>query len=785
MSTGKIEKLESVKVKGGCFKEETNMRNLLKSNITVVYGKNGSGKSTIARGIYQSAEIDKPEVIVDYGFEIDEDFKRKIYVYNEEFIEKTVRFQKDGLKTMVMLGEQNSLNESLANIRLEVSENKNKRRNIEEKINAITEKMDLQLKSIRRILQVNNGWADRDRLLRKRKVNSPINKELLERMFTLCQKDSFFDIEDTRKNIEEGIRLLGNLFSAQEIDVFYMRVNVKLDEQELQNLCRKKVEASKLNERDKKIVGILTTKYNYLNNAKEYFSDKNHDICPYCLRDVTSEDREDICRMVNLHLENEVEIYRAKLESALKEISNIDEICENASLSKIVPELYIDAKNYRLAINKKLLQIKDIISNRLNDLYGDFSNVVIPSVSDLIASYNATLEKLNEKIDQINRSIRDGKSRIESLIESNIALAAWENREEVIAFHSLNAKLDGANSELQANKEETRKKEERIDYLVSEIKNTRIPAEYMNSILSFVFFDKERLSLKYEDGIYKLLVNGNQISPEKVSVGERNAIALSYFFATIGENHKINDVYQEPSLIVLDDPVSSFDYDNRVGILSALRWQMNTALEKCSDTRFLIFSHDFATVQDLSKLTQDILDGLNAGKKKSGSYLYTRKYSILSNFLLTDVDNQKLEEVSAYKDLIQQAYSTATSNSDSEFISLSSTGNALRKILEAYSTFLYRKGPSDVIRDIASLSVFNEDEKKFYQNCMSRLILNSDSHMREDAQALILSRERFSNEERVKISRAVLMFLNKVNCEHLKAYLNEEQYNVVQTWKLP
>ena len=70
------------------------------------------------------------------------------------------------------------------------------------------------------------------------------------------------------------------------------------------------------------------------------------------------------------------------------------------------------------------------------------------------------------------------------------------------------------------------------------------------------------------NGEYKLLSHGKNVKPCDVSVGERNIIGLSYFFTSILEGQEIDSAYYGEYLLVTDDPVSSYDTENKIGILS-------------------------------------------------------------------------------------------------------------------------------------------------------------------------------------------------------------------------
>ncbi|MTV59238.1 AAA family ATPase, partial [Streptococcus pneumoniae] len=69
-----------------------------------------------------------------------------------------------------------------------------------------------------------------------------------------------------------------------------------------------------------------------------------------------------------------------------------------------------------------------------------------------------------------------------------------------------------------------------------------------------------------------LLSRGKSVVPSRVSVGERNALALCYFFTEIIQQRELADAYSHEYFIVIDDPISSFDMENKVGITSYLKY---------------------------------------------------------------------------------------------------------------------------------------------------------------------------------------------------------------------
>ena len=124
---------------------------------------------------------------------------------------------------------------------------------------------------------------------------------------------------------------------------------------------------------------------------------------------------------------------------------------------------------------------------------------------------------------------------------------------------------------------ERRKKkiEGEIKDLKAQIERTDIALNYINEQLQYVFYSEKKAKLVAGDGCYKLKIRGRDVPPKKISVGERNVLGLCYFFAKLFSNKKKEDRYKEEVLLIIDDPISSFDYGNRLGVMSLLRYQFN------------------------------------------------------------------------------------------------------------------------------------------------------------------------------------------------------------------
>lgn len=82
-----------------------------------------------------------------------------------------------------------------------------------------------------------------------------------------------------------------------------------------------------------------------------------------------------------------------------------------------------------------------------------------------------------------------------------------------------------------------------LNVLKSRKKNVEIAVDLINKSLRYVFFSKDRLEIKVEGDKYVLYAHGKSVKPNNVSVGERNIIALCYFFTELIVNQEAKEGY--------------------------------------------------------------------------------------------------------------------------------------------------------------------------------------------------------------------------------------------------
>ena len=218
-----LEKIKGLKIKGANFTYLTDI-NLFKGQndkiekATLVYGRNGSGKSTISNAFKKliGENILNIETAFLYDFDskevpISEVEDKKIFVFNEDFVNDKVKIQKDGLGSIVMLGEMADLTVKIDDAEKELSKAKKNSEEVKEKINEYQDKNNIKSpfyyeEKMCVSLKKDDGWAGRDRKIKGARRNTNVPKEKYKDFISITASKSkselLVEFEDLMRNLE-------------------------------------------------------------------------------------------------------------------------------------------------------------------------------------------------------------------------------------------------------------------------------------------------------------------------------------------------------------------------------------------------------------------------------------------------------------------------------------------------------------------------------------------------------------------------------------------------------
>ena len=776
-----ISDISSIEVKGNCFIEDTELKifesidqnnsEIINNSVAVVYGKNGEGKTTISDEINKLRTEENQQLkLKDVSgniIELSEEELRRIFVYSENFIDKNVKFNESGLKSIIMFGKQVELDDKIKEKEDLLKKYKSELTKSDDKIKEFTDiksvkSPDYYINKIKNYLKGDNSWADVDRKIKGNKNKTPV--DVMDIVSVFDTKDNLDEIEKEFKHLEEIFLKKDSNFSSK-IEKLELIKNSKEIEENIQKLLKVKFTKNELTENESKILEYIKNGQQvFYENVKEYFK-KDVDICPYCLRKISEQYRNELVNDIENILNDEINQYKTKLEDLI--IPNIE---INETYKEIDEILYKDLvtliEKYDIQKNK----INELIKKKKNNVYemlteNELENV---NISTIINDINTNFERLNTKIEEINNIIENKEKTKQRLILLNKKIYYYKIQDDYNNYKKFREEKEKeiANNELIKKNIKITKTE--ITTLNAQKNNIHIALDKLNKYLEYILFDKNRLKLECRDNEYFVKVNGKDVKLKDLSLGERNIISLAYFFTLMLEENNEDSEFEKDSFIVIDDPISSVDSDNKIGIYSFLR-MMFYKIIKNSNSKIICFSHNLEVIFNLEKTFSDI------GKAKM----------TIKELRKCKLNEFKYRKYNEYSKMLTEIYEFA--NKEEGYEKLEYTiGNQMRKVLEAYATFNYKKGIENISTTEEILNkIEDESKREYFRNFMYRLILNGDSHMEETVRSYPNNTffDHIDINEKIITAKSLLVFLYLIDDTHIKMYFsNKKEVENIESW---
>lgn len=773
-----INSLSDAIISSDYFGPNVPLNNLLSRRINILFGANGSGKSTIADAFRRFASGDDT-VLQLPGANIDAEGRKHIFVFDEQFVRKNLEMSENtkGLGTIVTIGEavdrakeEKELEDKISDAETRMEAASTTKETEEETAKTLQHKLETDLKK-------DGAYADLGKGIKCQKNKIPVDLDTIIKVQNEASLSSY-NKALLRNEILSGIKSLSSTKEQNKISWYPSMFPVA----DLLDACKKAkellamaIEKPELSDREQKILQI-----GYL-RTKEEIVDKGADTCPLCHQPISQEHRSDLGEMIR-HIEDALKDvaseYKAELE-ACKSKCSLGDCPVNEEV-----RILFNSESDSLDLSYKKLKdttdaLVDKLEYRIHHVEADPTEYDTSLLESCYTDYENIVNLLSGKITAYNKAIDNRSALQKDLQEKNVILAYLEHESDIKAYQGA-VKRSGEEI-VKYNKAKTERDQysRNLESIQAKRSNTNEAREFINKCLQFIFMQPGRLELVSGDGddngIYILKSNGRQVALDKVSVGERNAIALAYFFASTFQGKRVEDRYSDEALYVIDDPISSFDQGNRVGILTFISDVFNNIIRGNRRSTILTLTHDLQTAYNLLTIVMRISKE-QAWEKDVD---YDDKIRELKNKQLVPINK---ESETNYHRLLREMYDFAAADA-SEIYKFNGMGNKIRQLLESYTNFIYNRSLDAVLNNDDLLKSVPDEFHNYYRRLAARIVFNTASHSGITVDALGDGRDSFTQEELHSVAQNILAFIYFTNPLHLDFILKGGYKKKIEEWK--
>jgi wobble nucleotide-excising tRNase len=306
----------------------------------------------------------------------------------------------------------------------------------------------------------------------------------------------------------------------------------------------------------------------------------------------------------------------------------------------------------------------------------------IVAFNDAMVAINAAVGKHNHKSGNFKEETDKAKKQLELHYATTEvkAFGYHEKKKEIIDRSSANGILQT----VIANRDTE------IRTLEDSLSNESLGADQFNESLH-KFLGRGELTLHFNTDKkgYEIVRNNTELVDGKLSEGEKTAIAFVYFITKLKENGN----KMEATIVVVDDPVSSFDSNHLFHAYSFLRSNCDKAKQ------LFVLTHNFTYF----KLIRDWFEGLNRNRRRKAPpkepnanfYSIEASTTIPRYSSFKDADASLVNYNSEYHYIFSRLYAYKDNpalSRDDAFL----TANLARKLLESFFSFKFPRHRSDI-----------------------------------------------------------------------------------------
>lgn len=679
----------------GIFKNYTNGTTQNFGKYNLVYGWNGTGKSTLS-SLFSSLEKKAPHpkftgsefsIITDSGSPITEKnistHSLNVQVFNQKFVQENIDWD-NSVKSILLVAKEKideiKKLEDLQKNRKKKADKYSLEKDALEKLESEQSKfMTNSARHVKTGLQSidtsDSYYLNYDR--RKLEAFITRNKEKIENPTSILDASKIVEFTNSAKPDElPAIRFIKTEINAE----YYKKAATQLNDLLKTTAVSKTIERLTQNSDIQK----------WVQDGLEIHKIHDSSNCEFCGSDLKDGRIQDIEK----HFSEEFKLFQNRLQKAQEWLAN------QHIASPVLPPasaLYKEfTAGYEQAIQRNEESVKSLneeikiwqaalakkISNPFETQISvkDISSDSITLFNETLNEIETALAKHDNKTDNFATENKKSKEALE------LHYAASEIKE--FDFTNKALTIQAKNTELGEITEDLSKIDNEISIIEASLSNESIGADKFNESLH-KFIGRSELCLRFNPARkgYEIIRNNEGGHDGNLSEGEKTAIAFIYFITKLEENN--NKIAE--TIVVVDDPVSSFDSNHLFHAYSFLK-------TKCIDAKQLfVLTHNFTYY----KLVRDWFNGTNKNRARKSKPAVAFFYKIDTSAaqpresLLINAETSLVDYNSEYHYIFSKLFAykeKKTLDRDEAFL----TANLARKLVESFFTFKYPKGRSDI-----------------------------------------------------------------------------------------
>lgn len=785
-----------IEIQGRTFATPTSFTFFTKTphRIALVFGRNGSGKSTIGDGFMR---LTNPETVPDLAADFLSSSSRPravppqasplCLVFNETFVEKNIKIRQDGLKSMILLGDAVGTQEALEAAEVTLNDLEELQSSVSDAYSDALGSRDSAQEQLIALLK--NTWAETDRVIRSLRSKTKVTVDTIDRFLGLGLPT--VPREDIQHELSEVLTTLKESRQGEPIiatpPVLDSRLDAKAFDSEILARCLPVPTGEGIARR---VAEVLETHGDLAKRAKGILSSENLGYCPFCLQDLPGEHSQIVLAAFGEAVDKPAQAFIELLDQRKIANPNLELDAKIAGLDGVLAErLKALSRDLETAVSEWNSEIERKKDALYSPLEASFDHV-----AEILRKLETVLTDIEDKRRDWNTKLEQTETLQTRAVTLNRHLARIDTNGLLEIYTDTQKKLNRAKENLDSHNNRVLEAKDRVSEIAGALRNESYAADIINRGCASIFADNSRLRLQVDptqDGRYHVTSRGAHVPPSRLSVGERNVLAICYYFALV--QHQIETSPSSKSLfLVLDDPISSVDIDNRVGLLSYLEHKLSTLMQSDKGSRTLFLTHDVGIYHDLGKTSKAVLERIDPprdGEWKTASWILqptTKEGRFHSELVRNEAAiGQPLHE---YRDLLQYVYEFAKGDASylQSSLNASGVGNALRRVFEAFTVFIYNQSSiqSRFIEQIYSRLYPESDLTPIRQALQT--VLHGGSHNKDRTMMLAEfgSGGAVSPDEQVVVVRKILGLMYALQPIHMAVHLSESAALDLEAWEM-